>query len=137
MALRWIEHRGVPILHIDYRDTNSLEEMLELLDRSVAIEVSNPGLLEIGDFRDITVPLGYIEEVTTLGHYHRKKYVGKCGVIGLRGVKKFLYNTYVKLTKDKTVKGCQSFEEALEWLVSDYVDSDGTIKKCIESELAV
>lgn len=125
MSLSWVEHKGVSILHVDYRDCQSPDDMLGLLAESVQVEIANPGIREIGDFRGATVSFAYIDEITRYGLNHRKKYINKCAVLGLRGVKKFIYKTYLEVTRDKSIKDFHSFDEALDWLVLDGFEHGG------------
>lgn len=119
MGCNWIEVEGVDILYIDYRNLDTAEEMIELIHLSVKEEITNPGILELADFRGIKVPLAYIDEITRIGERHRNKFVKKCAVIGVEGVKKFMYKTYCRLSGDKTTRPCNDEYEAIEWLLND------------------
>lgn len=125
MGFSWIEVEGVDILYVDYRNLSTSDEMIDLLHLTIQEEVANPGLLELADFRGVKVPLAYVDEVTRAGERHRNKFVKKCAVIGIDGVKKFMYRTYCKISGDKSTRACNSESEAIEWLLNDDPASGG------------
>lgn len=130
MSLHWFEHKGFKILYIDYRGLASADAMNALVYASLEKEIANPGLLELVDFRGVKVPLEYVDLMTDVGQKHRNLYVRRCAILGLNGVKRYMYKTYCKLSGDKTTAPFKGKDDALEWLISTAPDAGGNPRFC-------
>jgi hypothetical protein len=116
--VNYIEHQGKRILHIRFPDTATFEEQKHIIftaKYAVAREPFNSvlTLTELGDFHfnaDVTEEMRrYIE--------HNKPFVKAAAVLGVKGVKKIIYSTFLTITGRK-MKLFDDIEEAKDYLVS-------------------
>lgn len=135
MTIEWIEYEGSKILYIDYRSFSTADAMIAQIYASVKYEIANPGILEIADFRGVKIPLEFVDVITEVGQKHRNNYVKRCAVIGINGVKRFMYKTYCNLSGDKTTRTFTSKDEALTWLISDAANAGGNPRFCRQEEI--
>lgn len=137
MGVEWIEYEGNKIFHIDYRGLSNTEEMIALIYESMKIEIAHPGILELADFRGVKIPLEYIDVITVIGQKHRNNYVKRCAVIGVNGVKRFMYRTYCRLSNDVTTRPFKSKDDALHWLISTDPTVGGNPLFCQSEEVTL
>ena len=116
MPCDWITHKSIEILYADYRGLETPEQMIELLNEVIRMEEENAPARVLVDYTGVRrSPLAYFSKVVTAGH-HRKKHVLKTALLGIRGVKTQLLNTYIRLSGDDRIQVFQTREEALDWL---------------------
>jgi len=133
MEVKWISYKGCRILYADYRGAKNELQVLEVLskfDREMDLEIekaqteNNPSrvFLSFVNLQDVFVSGKYMDESSRM----TKKWFSKLGtwkafgaVVGVQGIKKVLYDGYVRVSGNKLTKAFDTEEAAKEWLVSN------------------
>lgn len=121
MANSWITHNGKMIYFMNFGECKSVEEaMAALLDAHQAI-VKAPGkILALSNYDSPAASakevLDRLTDVAKTGLFQQK--LEKTAVIGIEGMKKVYYNSFLTLSADRSSKQFGTKEEALDWLVS-------------------
>lgn len=119
-GISWIEYKGKKILYVDYHPGQLDERSFKLLEEQSIYEKEYPDILIISDFKDTTATHEYMVKVKEYGKNIRNQNSKvKNAAIGITGVKKTLFNSYIFFTGDTHTKSFNSIEEAKEWLVSE------------------
>jgi len=118
-GLSWISYKGKKILYTDYGSSH--EENMKLLEKQGKYEEVHPDLLIISNYEGTVATQEYIQKVREYGKKFRKdrKTNVKNAALGITGVKKTLFDTYLFFSGDTQTKLFNTIEEAKEWLVSD------------------
>jgi hypothetical protein len=117
---KFIKYRDVQVLRIIFPDKISKSEVLETLAQTKQIIGSQPLdsvyiLTFLGGFTyDKDVSAAFKEYLS-----HNKPYVKASAVVGIIGLKKALYNSFVFFTK-RSIKICDTENEGLEYLYEEY-----------------
>lgn len=121
MGVSWIEYRGKAILFSDYRGCHSTQEMLQVLyDEIEILKKQEDKVLVMANYGDCSPTGEYFHVVKKFGKETLKKKTFKTATLGITGVKRLLFNTYIHFTGDYNVRLFDNEERALEWLVSKY-----------------
>ena len=122
MGVSWIEYKGKKILFSDYRGCHSTDAMLKVLyDEIEILHQQNEKVLVIVNYNDCS-PIGeYFDTIKKFGKETLKAKTSKTATIGINGVKRLLFNTYISFTGDYHVRLFNDEETALEWLISRYL----------------
>jgi hypothetical protein len=118
MGITWVDYKGKRILYADYRESGSLNNLLQILDNVIGIARTTHNVLLISNFEGETAYPQFIERIKLWGKDQCQKNIVKSAVIGISGIKMVYYNTYVIITGDKKTKAFSSYNNALDWLVS-------------------
>lgn len=116
---KFISYRGLQVLHIIFPDGSSKEDVLVNFENAKKLIESQPfnsvfTLTFLGTFPyDVDIAKGFELFIS-----HNKPYVKAGAVLGVTGLKKALYNSYMLITK-RSVKICDTEEEALEYLLAE------------------
>jgi hypothetical protein len=114
--VRWIKHAGKDILYVDYRGAKDEVEMLGLLRRAIEIEASlSEKKVELCNFEGTFGSAGMMAELNKSGKQRNEK-MAKVAVIGISGVKKVLFNSYIAVTGSSNVRIFEDESKALDWL---------------------
>ncbi len=115
MSVKWIEYKGREILFIDYRGLKS-EEQLVILDlaEKIILEKKEKVLILV-DTTDAATSSEFMARMNEKGK-RIKFLVGKQAVVGIKGLKRILLDSYNRAT-GSTLRAFPTQEEAKEWLV--------------------
>ncbi len=117
MTISWIEYKGKRILKTVYTG-HTHQENVGLLEEQGEIERKDPDLLILSDYRDTHASQEYMDKVRAYGKEFRSGPTNvKNAVIGIEGIKKVLFDGYLRFTGDNSTKLFRTEEEAMEWLV--------------------
>lgn len=117
MTISWIEYKGRKILHTVYTG-HTHEENIRLLEEQGEYERRDPNLLILSDYQGTHASQEYMDRVKAYGKNFRSGPTNvKNAVIGIDGLKKILFDAYIRFTGDKSTKTFNTEEEAKEWLV--------------------
>ncbi len=117
MSISWMEYKGKKILKTVYSG-HTHEQNVKLLEQQGEIEKNDPNLLILSDYNGTHASQEYMDKVRAYGKEFRSGPTNvKNAVIGIEGVKKVLFDGYLRFTGDKNTKLFRSEDEALEWLV--------------------
>ena len=118
MGISWIIFGGKKLLFVDYNGAKTENEMLKILYDEIEI------LKNETQRQFILVNVGnsftsekYKQEVQRLTKEVIKYKTEKSAIVGMVGLKKFIFSTIIKLS-DGHVKLFDSEEDAKKWLVS-------------------
>lgn len=122
MGVSWIEYKGKKILFSDYRGCHSIDAMLKVLyDEIEILHQQNEKVLVMANYNDCSPTGEYFHAVKKFGKETLKAKTSKTATIGINGVKRLLFNTYISFTGDYHVRLFNDEETALEWLISRYL----------------
>lgn len=122
MGVSWIEYKGKKILFSDYRGCHSADAMLKVLyDEIEILHQQNEKVLVMANYNDCSPAGEYFHAVKKFGKETLKAKTSKTATIGINGVKRLLFNTYISFTGDYHVRLFNDEETALEWLISRYL----------------
>ena len=122
MGVSWIEYKGKKILFSDYRGCHSTDAMLKFLyDEIEILHQQNEKVLVMANYNDCSPTGEYFHAVKKFGKETLKAKTSKTATIGINGVKRLLFNTYISFTGDYHVRLFNDEETALEWLISRYL----------------
>ncbi len=117
--LQFIELNGKNIFYFNYSNLNSLDEVLDLAKKEMALIVQQPlnSVLIITDLTNMMVDKK-IDDAFTEMLKKNKSHVKRSAAIGITGFKRTLYNIMIALT-GRDIKLFDSLEDAKIWIVSD------------------
>ena len=115
--VRYIEHKGVEILFIDWSDATSAEILKTMAEAKRLI-----ALRPLQSIRTLTnVANAHVDRAVTeaLRDYvsHNKPYVIAGAVVGLSDLKTVIFNVVNRVT-GRALRGMDSIEQAKEWLAN-------------------
>ena len=118
-GLSWISYKEKKILYVDYGPSQI--ENVGMLSEQAEVEDKDPNLLILSDFEGTVTSYEFMQKVKEYGRRFRKDRETniKNAVLGITGVKKTLFDSYIFFTGDTHTKAFKTLEEAKEWLVSD------------------
>lgn len=117
MDVNWIEYNHKKILFSNYSGCITPDEMINILHQEQDILLQQEKkILVMANYRNSFGSPKYMDEVKKIGKETLTKKIDKTAVLGIYGVKKVLFNAYIKYSKQKNVKTFKNQEEALEWL---------------------
>ncbi len=116
--VKWIEANGKRILYADYSGLKTLDEMVTVMNELMRMANMSPGkVLTMTNFRDATSSSEFMEMIKKGDKEYQEK-SEKTAVIGITGLKSVLYQGFLRVSGNKTVKACNTEEEAIAFLVS-------------------
>ena len=99
MGVSWIEYKGKKILFSDYRGCHSADAMLKVLyDEIEILHQQNEKVLVMANYNDCSPTGEYFHAVKKFGKERLKAKTSKTATIGINGVKRLLFNTYISFT---------------------------------------
>ena len=116
MAISIIEHKGHEIISVVYTDCKKPQEQIDLLDKTAAKINAGSDCLLLVDYEGISVGVEYMNKLKTYGKTLFKQKVKFIAVLGIKGLKKILFDGYNRATGASNTKSFLSKEDALEWL---------------------
>lgn len=121
MGVSWIDYKGKKILFSDYRGCLSSNSMIEVLFEEIEILSQQEGKVLVMAHYDNSIPTGeYFHTVKKMGKEILRNKTEKTATLGITGMKRMLFNTYINFTGDYNVRLFKDKESALDWLVSKY-----------------
>lgn len=121
MAVTWVEYKGKKVLFSDYRGCKTSEQMLSVLYEEIDIlNQQDEKVLMMAHFDNCNPTGEYFHAVKKFGKEILKHRTQKTATLGINGMKRLLFNTYISWTGDYNVRLFKDQESALEWLVSKY-----------------
>lgn len=120
MEVSWIEYKDKKILFSNYDGCIIADEMINILykERSILLQQEKK-VLVMSNYNNSFGSPRYMEEVIKVGKITLKEHIAKTGVLGICGVKRILFNAYLRYSGQKNVRVFCTREEALEWLSSE------------------
>jgi ABC-type dipeptide/oligopeptide/nickel transport system ATPase subunit len=114
---RFIEHRGVRILHLDYAGARDPAEALDAIRHSMDVVAQHPpkSLLVMTSVRDARYNAAVLQAMKELAA-HNEPYVKASAVVGMAGLHRIAYQAVILFSRRKI----QIFDDetaALDWLV--------------------
>ena len=116
--VKWIEHKGKKIIHLDYTNLNSRDKesfYLVLDEANEFIMSAGNDLLILVDIRDSFGDSEISKRMKVDGKME-KPYIHKEAVVGITGVKKVLLKG-INLFTNIGITPFETIEEAKDWLV--------------------
>lgn len=120
MEVSWIEYKEKKILFSNYEGCITSTEMISILYKERGILLKQDSKVKVlSNYRNSYGSPKYMKEVIKVGKLVLKNHIEKTAVLGICGVKRILYNAYLKYSGQKNVRTFCTKEEALEWLSQD------------------
>lgn len=116
MSINWTTQRGKRILHVDYRGMTPELMMDQLLKESNLIMKEAEPVNYLGIFEDTVVNSEFMNLANKLGKSTEPK-TRKSAVVGVKGMKAVLLNTYSAITGSK-MKAFKTEHDALNYLTN-------------------
>lgn len=116
---KFINFQGVQILRIIFPDGSLKKDVLETLENAKQIIDSQPPdsvytLTFLGEFRyDKEITAAFKEYIA-----HNKPFVRAAAVVGVTGLKKVIYNSFMYFTQ-RSVIACDTEQEGLDFLFAE------------------
>ncbi|WP_109831454.1 hypothetical protein [Reichenbachiella versicolor] len=122
MSLSYIDYEGVSILLADYRQCSDSFDQLLLLEKvAEELEKQESPIPLLVDYRGVDGSSGaqaYMKRITELGDTVFKKHRKCAAILGITGMKKLMFNSYLKATGSECVRCFNDKAEAFDWLVN-------------------
>ncbi|MBN2165867.1 MAG: STAS/SEC14 domain-containing protein [Marinilabiliaceae bacterium] len=116
MKVKWIEKNGKRILYADYRGLTT-KEMIQQLEQEAQIMLNeNKKVLYLGNFQDTIIEKEFMARANELGK-KIEPLNEKSAIVGVKGMKKVILNTYNLLTRGN-IKTFDSEDEAFAYLMN-------------------
>ena len=114
---RMIEHRGQPILLLDYSDVLDTPEALRLIEETKGIIAQYPqnSLLTLTYVRGSRYTAPVIEAMKDLVA-HNKPYVRAAALVGMNTLHRIIYRAVVAFSR-RNIQVFENLEDAKDWLV--------------------
>lgn len=115
--VRFIEHKGKQILHLDFARTGS-DQILRIIEEAKRVISDQPArslrtLTDVTDLKFNSAASDAMKEFAS----HNKPYVTAAAVVGVTGLKQIIYNAVVKFTGRNLVL-FDTHGEAKDWLAA-------------------
>ncbi len=116
--VRFIEHRGVRILLIDFSGLQQTEEILREVEiaREVVAGQRPASLRTLTHVKDARYSPPVMEALKQLT-VHNKPYVTAAAVVGMEGLHRVLFRAVVLFSR-RNIEAFDTLEEARDWLAS-------------------
>lgn len=119
MSVEFIEYKGKKILYANYDGLKTVEKVMENLQLlESALAKCAVKQLVLGNFNDTFVSPQFIQKMTHLAKNYFPIKVSRSAVFGVKGIKRVLYEGYLKVTGDP-MKAFDTELDAKEYLVAD------------------
>jgi hypothetical protein len=114
--IRFIQHKGKQILHLDFTHTTA-EETLRIIREAKAVIAAQPekSLRTLTDVTNMKFNTEASEAMKEFAH-HNKPYVSAGAVVGVTGLKQIIYNAVIKFS-GRHIAAFDTEDQAKEWLV--------------------
>ena len=120
MDVSWIEHNEKKILFSNYDGCITADEMISILHKEKNILLNQEKkVLVMSNYENSYGSPRYMEEVIKVGKLVLRQKIQKTAVLGICGVKRILFQAYLKYSGQKHVRIFCEREDALEWLISN------------------
>jgi hypothetical protein len=123
MGFELITYKGKTIIHNDFRETKSNEEMMiQILNQEKEYIVKQPdkSVLILSNFSGIHATRNFLDENQKVGKFLRSSKMKKSALVGIVGVQYIFVRAYATFTGlGNIIKIFSTEEEAKEWLISD------------------
>lgn len=116
--VRFIEHRGVPILLIDFSGLQKTEEILREIGVARALVAAQPPaslrtLTHVRGARYTPPVMDALKELTA----HNKPYVKAAAVVGMEGLHRVLFRAVIVFSR-RNIEAFDTLDRARDWLAS-------------------
>lgn len=118
MGVKWIEHAGKRILHVDYSECKTEDEMLAVYEQQAQqMRLQPRRSLVLSNFGGASVGTHYMKRVSEGGQGQGAQMLDKAAFVGVGGLKGILLDGYVRVTGlGEKIKGFETEADALDWL---------------------
>ena len=115
--IKFIEHKGRRILHLDFTQARA-DEVIQIIGKAKGVIAAQPAgsirtLTDVTDIKFNTAATEAMKEFAS----HNKPYVTAAAVVGVTGLKKIIYNAVVKFS-GRNLVAFDSHGQAKDWLVA-------------------
>jgi hypothetical protein len=115
--IRFIEHRGKTILHLDLTQAKP-DDILRLIDRAKPVIAAQPPqsvrtLTDVTDLKFNTTASEALKAFVA----HNKPFVKAAAVVGVTGLKQIIYNAVVKFS-GRNLVAFDTSSQAKDWLAT-------------------
>jgi hypothetical protein len=116
--IKWIDANGKRIMRVDFTGLKTFSEQAALLDEQLNMyKMASTTFFVMSIFTDTAVSNEFMEKMNKAGKEAEIK-AAKTAVIGITGVKGILLQGFIRVTGRKTIRACDTEEEAIAYLVS-------------------
>ena len=117
MSIEWIQYAGRRILHVDYRDCRTQDDMIAQLDEVTRMVGGESGtLLALTNLEGCGIGPEFMDKAK---HYAKDVWVKKDArhaIVGITGLTKILLHGYLTFSGSQHTKPCATEDEAKAWL---------------------
>ena len=118
MGVKMIVHKGRTIVFTDYRGLTKTEQQVQLLEELIkTLKMSSTSLSILSNFEGISIGPEFMNRGKAMGKEYETK-IKRQAFLGVTGLKKILFQSFVTFTGAKEIKSFDSETEAMDWLVS-------------------
>ena len=117
MPISYFNHEGTKIMFADYTECKEPQQQLDLLDEVANKMKTMRDVYLLVDYNGITAGPHYMSKLKEYGNTVFNKHMKCCGVLGIHGLKKILFNGYSRATGAKNIKAVDTREDALAWMI--------------------
>lgn len=117
-SVKWIEHKGKRILHMDFSNSEPADVAGTIDEAALIIEKEPPAsILGLVDVSASRFDKGLADKLKVFSA-HNKPYMKMSAVVGIEKVKKVIYLAVLVFTGRKNLILKDTVEEAKDWLIS-------------------
>ena len=117
-GVHFIRHGNIEILHINFSNTSSKGEILEIMDETKGLIATRPlsSVLVLTDITGAFFDRDISQAMKQLAA-HNKPYVRASAVVGVTPIRRIVYNA-VMFFSGRHFESCDDLESAKAWLLS-------------------
>lgn len=115
--IRFIEHKGKKILHLDFTRARA-DEVMDIIRKAKTVIAAQPerSIRTLTDVTDLMFNTAAAEAMKEFAS-HNKPYVAAAAVVGVTGLKQIIYNAVVRLS-GRNLVAFDSSAQARDWLAT-------------------
>jgi hypothetical protein len=115
--IKFIEHKGKKILHLDFTQAHA-DEVIQIIREAKGVIAAQPkkSILTLTDVTDIKFNSATADAMKEFAS-HNKPYVSAGAVVGVTGLKQIIYNAVVRFT-GRNLVAFDSRGQAKDWLAT-------------------
>ncbi len=118
MKVEWKDYEGVKYLSVSYNECKTSEELVKTLEDEAEIIRKSSNVLLLVNFEGAPTSNEFMDKLRDMAKEPAFANINKTAMLGMSGIKKIFFNTYLIFSNDKKAKTFDHESDAVSWLVS-------------------
>ncbi len=118
MSAKWMQHKGKKILYLDFRGSQTEDDLIQVLAEAQAhILAIRESVLTLSNYEGVSVTTGFLNRLKEMGRQAvQNQRIDKLALLGITEMKNVLVQGYLSATGQKNVRTFAREADALDWL---------------------